>query len=134
MEFLENENAQLKELIRVNDNRIQYLETRLRHLANMIDPAYCHTCSTLCDYDEEKCDCNMFCTNHLCRICVVKKQTKYYCNYSRCKKWFCELDGKYSSALVCLECKKVFCQDHAPNATNICEDCHTIQEYDYCEK
>lgn len=131
-----DENAQLKEIIRENDRRIYYLESKIKNMVNDCDIETCFECHNSCDYDEEKCDCNMFCTNYLCRNCINKSKLK--CQYSKCKKWFCE---KYPPAVNCLECSRIFCNDHflemksvqKSRPIDLCQDCYPEKEYDYCD-
>jgi hypothetical protein len=135
MDFLENENVKLKQIIRKNDDRIYYLEKKLENMAKYNQNVYCQSCSLLCDYDEEKCNCNMFCNKYLCRKCVNTNNTLYFCNFYKCKKWYCNIDYSHNYCLVCTECNKTYCEDHIYiNVSNVCNDCYVKTEYDYCEK
>lgn len=141
---LMQENAQLKEIIRTNDRRIHYLESKIKNIVNNEDINTCFLCGNVCDYDEEKCHCNMFCTNYVCRVCINKKsQELLQCEYSKCKKWYCELIGKHPPAIACIDCNIVYCKEHFrllsshtldSMNTQRCVACNTKKEYDYCEE
>jgi hypothetical protein len=137
MELLINENKKLKEIIRYSDNRIKYLEEKIDNLINDVNINYCYICYNKCDYDEEKCEYNMFCDNYICRDCIIKHKNnpddKSVCKYNKCNKWYCSScinACKYKDYLIkCNDCLEYCCLEHYDNSNIdiknwICKKCN----------
>jgi hypothetical protein len=124
------ENKQLKCIIREYDKRISYLEEKIK---NIVDNEYinsCIKCNKLCIIDDEKCDFNIFCDNHICSDCIkeFKKDVtnNNICKFNKCNKWFCSGCTKNKNnnyMLKCNNCLQIICIDHFLNDDNTCIKC-----------
>lgn len=157
MEYIGDENKNLKIIIRENDNRISYLENKLAAINYILnyglnygekEPALnqirCYMCDNIYLYDEIKCDCNMFCNHTICRLCFLENSVAglenkiLVCQHPRCDRWICHSDGVFLNK--CNGCAKNLCPDHYNN-TNLdlknwnCKDCcyKTLNEYKFEE-
>jgi hypothetical protein len=116
MELLSDENKKLKDIIRKSDKRIKYLEERIKKIINGLDINYCFLCDNICEYDEERCEYNMFCESFICISCVNKckndKFDRFICKYDKCNKWCCLGCTNNNFLQECIECKNLYCYDH----------------------
>jgi len=137
---LQNENIQLKQIIRENDNRICYLEQKLNNATQIINCILdegsidisqytCRSCREIYLYDEYPCSCNIFCRKSLCKECYLffKSQTEHLiCQHPKCRKWYCNNETCFLQ--VCRDCTRRFCTkeyeySNIKKENWICKDC-----------
>lgn len=144
MEYIAEENKNLKKIIRENEYRVIYLQSRLDRIAKYINQCKetgdnfvdymcqedaCYGCCQIYVYDEIKCDCNMFCPESLCISCYNKLKKENIlagrvtiCQNLKCNIWYCnhakDDDVVQYSMIPCKDCNKVLCMNHY-NETNI---------------
>lgn len=129
MDLLLDENKKLKEIIRISDNRIEYLEDKIKQLLTDTNINYCYMCDNLCAYDEEKCEYNMFCVNYICKDCIINlknnQTNKNMCKYDKCNGWYCPECIKADSECLmnCDKCNKLYCLDHFSENKTTCINC-----------
>lgn len=146
MDFLIDENNKLKKIIRLLDKRVEYLEKRIISIIdidNQNDIYYCDVCNSLCGFDEEKCDYNIFCNNHICIECIKNLKNdindKSMCKNVNCKKWYCYNCLSDNDFLIkCYNCDNSMCELHYNQFNcpiDICYECNNdsimINKNDY---
>ena len=134
---MEHEIIMLKSIIRNLDNRIKYLESRIKEIINNNDIYNCYICTEYCTYDDEKCDCNIFCQNYICKECIsIIKTNKSYqnlCKNNKCNKWYCDdyVSDINNYIQCCTKCNIFQCNEHYESKNElkniICKTCNKQQ-------